>query len=99
MKSSIVVLYADWCSWSKKLFNESFLDPGIRLLRDRLVWIKVNSDKKVEYKQKYQQSGFPMILLFQGDGEVFRKIDGYVDAKALREAIEALVVKKSSQES
>lgn len=59
----------------------------------------MNSDKKVEYKQRYRQSGFPMILLLRADGEIFRKIDGYVDAKALREAIEALIDKMNTKES
>lgn len=55
-----LVLYADWGSWSKNLLNESPQDPRLKALQDRLVWIKVNSDKQKDAQAKYRQKGgFP----------------------------------------
>jgi thiol:disulfide interchange protein len=96
-KPAVLVLYADWCSWCKRFFNESVQDPRIRVLQDRLVWIKLNSDKKEEYRERYQQKGFPLILLLQPDGTVARKIDGFADAAALREALDALIDSPSKE--
>ncbi len=90
-KPAVLVLYADWCQWCKKLLTESFPDPRVRELRDRIVWIKVNSDLLKDYGTKYEQKGFPMIVFFKADGTTVRKIDGYLDAAALREALEALI--------
>src|SRR5208282_2920081 len=58
-KPAVLVLYADWCQWCKKLLTESFPDARIRELKDRLVWIKVNSDRLKDYGTKYGQTGFP----------------------------------------
>lgn len=90
-KPAVLVLYADWCQWCKKLLTESFPDARIRELSDRFVWIKVNSDRLKDYGTKYGQKRFPMIVLFGPDGAVARKIEGYVDAAALREALTGLV--------
>ncbi|NWF56532.1 MAG: FKBP-type peptidyl-prolyl cis-trans isomerase [Syntrophaceae bacterium] len=96
-KPALLVLYADWCSWCKKLFNESFQDPRIKIMQDRLVWIKVNSDREKEYKERYKQDGFPLLLLLEPDGKVARRIDGFVDAAALREALGVLIDRPSKE--
>jgi FKBP-type peptidyl-prolyl cis-trans isomerase 2 len=95
----VMVLYADWCNWCKKLFNESFQDPGIRMLRDRMVWIKVNSDKNKEFKKQYKQEGFPLIVFMEPDGRVAAKIDGYVDAQTLRQSLEKLIERQSKSKT
>ncbi len=90
-KPAVLVLYADWCQWCKKLLAESFPDPRIRELKDRLTWIKVNSDRFKDYGKKYGQKSFPTIVFFKPDGTIARKVEGYLDAAALREALEALI--------
>ena len=83
-KPAVVLLYADWCSFCKKLFTETLQDPRMRALKDRFVWIRVNSDVNSSYKQMYGQDGFPMIVLLDPDGKVIHKIQGFKDALALR---------------
>lgn len=82
-KPAVLVLYADWCQWCKKLFNESVQDPRVKKLKDDFVWVKVNSDKDKSFKEMYGQSGFPMIVLLNPDGTVRGKIDGFRDGAAL----------------
>jgi FKBP-type peptidyl-prolyl cis-trans isomerase 2 len=90
-KPAVLVLYADWCQWCKKLLTESFPDPRIGELKDRLVWIKVDSDRFKDYGTKYEQKSFPVIVLFEADGTMAQKIEGYLDAAALRDALGALI--------
>ena len=90
-KPAVLLLYADWCQWCKKLLTESFPDPRVKELKDRLVWIKVNSDLLKEYGTKYGQKGFPTIVLFRPDGAIARKIEGYLNAAALRDALGTLI--------
>lgn len=90
-KPAVLVLYADWCQWCKKLFEESFIDPRIGTLNDRFVWIKVNSDRLKDYGTKYEQKGFPTIIFFNPDGTIAQKVEGYLDAAALREALRTLI--------
>ena len=90
-KPALLVLHADWCSFCKKLFSETMPDPRIKSLRDRFTWIKVNSDKLTEYKMKYGQEGYPMIVLFKSDGSIAQKLDGYLDASQLRAALQEVL--------
>jgi len=60
-------------------------------LKDRFVWVRVNSDKEQKYKQQYGQEGFPMMVLLNSEGSVLKKIDGYRDARALSEEIKAVL--------
>jgi FKBP-type peptidyl-prolyl cis-trans isomerase 2 len=90
-KPVFLMLHADWCSWCKKSFSETFPDPRISALKDRFVWVRINSDKELKYKQQFGQDGFPMMVLLNSDGSVLKKIDGYRDARALREEIRAVL--------
>lgn len=90
-KPVFLILHADWCSWCKKTFTETIPDPRIQALKERFIWVRVNSDKKRKYKKQYAQEGFPMVVLLNSDGAVLKKIDGYRDARALREEIRAVL--------
>jgi FKBP-type peptidyl-prolyl cis-trans isomerase 2 len=81
-KPTVLVLYADWCEFCKRLFAETMEDPRVKNLRDRLVWVKVNSDKETAIKQRYAQEGYPLVVLLRPDGSVAEKIDGFRDGAA-----------------
>jgi FKBP-type peptidyl-prolyl cis-trans isomerase 2 len=82
-KPAVLVLYAEWCQWCKKLFGETVQDLRIKGLKESFVWVRVNSDQQAEYKAKYGQNGFPMIVLLHPDGTIAGKIDGFRDGAAL----------------
>jgi FKBP-type peptidyl-prolyl cis-trans isomerase 2 len=90
-KPAVMLLYADWCGWCKKLENETFPDPRIKVLRDRLTFIKVNSGRQKDVQKKYGQKGFPLVILFNRKGEMAGRIDGYRDAPGLRRALDGLI--------
>lgn len=83
----VLVLYASWCSWSKKLLNEAMADPRIKALAEDFVWVKVDSDQERGWGQRYGQNGFPLTVVVGPDGNVLKKLDGYKDAKALRQEL------------
>lgn len=83
-RPAVLVLYADWCGWSKRVFDETFQDPRLKILKDDFVWVRVNSDKEARFKELYSQQGFPLIVLLGRDGRIARKIDGYRSGGAMR---------------
>ncbi|MDY6950704.1 MAG: thioredoxin family protein, partial [Thermodesulfobacteriota bacterium] len=87
-KPILLVLYADWCGYSTKLFDRTMEDPRIKVLKDRFVWLKIDSDKDPSYKESFAQEGFPMIVVMDSEGLVLAKMSGYRDAKTLREGLE-----------
>ena len=86
-KPAVVVLYADWCGFCKKLFGETLQDPRVKTLNERFVWIKVNSDTNQKYKDMYAQKGFPLIVVLNKDGQPLDRMDGFKDAAALRDEL------------
>ncbi len=87
----VLVLYASWCSWSKKLLNEAMADPRIKALEDDFVWVKIDADQHKEWGRRYGQNGFPLTVLVGPDGNVLKKIDGFRDAKALRQELQGVL--------
>ncbi|RII25235.1 MAG: hypothetical protein CXR30_19130 [Geobacter sp.] len=90
-KPVFLMLHADWCGWCKKTFTEILPDPRIMALKDRFVWVRVNSDKELKYKQLYGQNGFPMMVLLGADGKVLKKIDGFREARVLSGEMKAVL--------
>ncbi|HEX9023181.1 MAG TPA: thioredoxin family protein [Geobacteraceae bacterium] len=90
-KPLFLLLYADWCHWCQKTQNETLTDPRIGRLRDRFVWMRLNSDKENKYKQMYGQNGFPLMVILRPDGTVLKKIDGYRDASRLAAELKAVL--------
>jgi FKBP-type peptidyl-prolyl cis-trans isomerase 2 len=76
-KPAVLVLYAEWCQYCKKLESTTLVDPRIRMMKNDFVWIKVDSDKQKEIKALYEQKGFPLTVLLDANGEVLEKISGY----------------------
>ena len=82
-KPVLLVLYASWCQWSKKYFDETFADPRVKAMAEGFVWVKIDSDLKKEYKTMYKQDGFPFTVLISPEGTVLKKLSGFNDASKL----------------
>ena len=87
-KPMVLVLYADWCGWCKKLLNTTVQDVRVQKFWNQFIWTKVNSDKKREYKDRYKQNGFPMVIMINTQGEVINRIEGFRDARAFVQELE-----------
>lgn len=87
-KPSLVVLYSHAGDPCRLLFGETLRDPRIRLLKDRFVWIKVNSETHPEIDQIYGQHGIPLLVLHNSAGAVVTKMNGFRDAATLREELD-----------
>ncbi|MGO9312935.1 MAG: thioredoxin family protein [Syntrophobacteraceae bacterium] len=83
-KPAVLVLYADWCGFCKRLFGETLQDPRVKAYKDRFVWIKVNSDANAKFKEQFAQKSFPLIVILNLEGEPLDRLDGFRDGVALR---------------
>lgn len=86
-KPTVLVLYAAWCGFSKKLLNETLKDPRVKTFKDRFVWIKIDSDAQKKYGELYAQKGFPLILILDPEGHPMDRMDGFRDAAALHDEL------------
>ena len=83
-KPAVLVLYADWCGYSKKLFNQTLVDPRIKMIRDDFIWIKIDSDQEQAFKTLYDQKSFPLTVVLNSLGDVIGSINGFRPANEFR---------------
>lgn len=89
-KPVVMVLYAEWCSWCERFFNESIQDQRVKSRYDRYVWVKINSDVEKQFMEKYEQKGFPMIVLLSSDGKTLKKTEGFMAGDAFYRELRSL---------
>jgi FKBP-type peptidyl-prolyl cis-trans isomerase 2 len=91
-KPVILVLYSESCWWCEKMMIETFMDPRVRVLNDRFVWVRVDSSVHTDLYDFYGQLSYPMTVVLNPNGTVVSRIEGYRPAhefrKKLDEAIE-----------
>lgn len=76
-KPMVLLLYADWCQWSQKLMNDVLSDPRVTSFHDDFVWVKINSDVNWEYKERFEQTSYPKLLILSPHEEVIKSLDGF----------------------
>lgn len=87
-KPVVLVLYADWCPWCKRLLDETFTDVEVQRFKDQFVWIKINSEKETSLKALYEQTGFPLTVILTPQGDVVERLSGFQTPQGLAAKLE-----------
>jgi len=90
-KPMVLLLYASWCKWCKRMMNESLEDPRIKVIGEEFVWVKVDSDKERGIKEIFEQNGYPLIVLLNSNGDEIARLDGFRDAIHLRQSLDVML--------
>ncbi len=93
-KAAVLVLYSDSCWWCEKLMDETLTDPRIKILNNQFVWIKVNTGKQTNIYDRYNQVGYPLIVILDKSGREIDRIEGFVPAYRLRREFDTLIERK-----
>ena len=92
-KLILAYLFTDWCGYCKKMEAETFTDKTvIDEMSDRYVWLKLNAETDEEGRQlqgRFNITGYPGMLLLDGEGQEMGRISGFVPAGAFRERVAA----------
>jgi len=78
-----VDVYTEWCSWCKKLDEETFQDPSFKEVAAKFVMLKVDGDKEYDFCTKYQVRAYPTMLFLKPDGTEITRVKGFVKADVL----------------
>lgn len=98
-KPVVLVLYADWCPFCHRLFEETIPDARLDDVRSAFVWLKVNSDLKPEYGDRFGQKNFPMIVILDKEGKELAKHTGFQDAESMRKELDAVLAGRKAESS
>ncbi len=83
-KPLFIDFYATWCSYCKKLDENTFSDNRVQQkLNSKYVLVKIDTDKNKDITSKYKIYGFPTMVLLDPNGNEIKRIEGYVDADTL----------------
>ncbi|MDE2928637.1 MAG: thioredoxin fold domain-containing protein [Acidobacteriota bacterium] len=92
-KLVLAYLYTDWCGYCKKMEAETFTDQAvIDEMSDSYVWLKLNAETDREGQQlqeRFNITGYPGLILLDGDGQEMERISGFVPAEAFRQRVAA----------
>lgn len=93
-KKVVIQVYADWCSWCKKMERETFPDSEVQkeLKRNYYLYrlngesnetIKYDGRKwtKAEFTKAFGIKGFPSTIFLNFNSKPITVLPGYVDAK------------------
>jgi len=79
-KPMMVDFYADWCSWCKKLDEETYTDATVMEKAKAFVCVKVNADEDKASATKYKAEGLPTIVFLDASGNEIHRVTGFEPA-------------------
>src|ERR1700721_1794923 len=74
-------VYTDWCGWCKRLDKDTFSNPELsQYISEKFVPVKANAEDGgagQKLKNDYGIEGYPCALVFDPDGKLIGRVDGY----------------------
>ena len=80
-KSVFLFFEADWCSWCKKMKEDTLSKAEVKQALDGYIVYHVNTDHEYKIAKKYGVSGIPVSAVVTDEEEVIKKKSGYMEAK------------------
>ncbi len=78
-------LGAVWCHWCHVMDEETYGDPGVRLLLAKgFVCVRVDQAEKPDLAHRYEDYGWPATIILNGEGEELVKRRGYIPPAKMR---------------
>lgn len=98
-ESKLVMLdfYASWCAACNELDHETYADPDVAAKLADYVNVKLDFSRSSEttkaLTEKYQIPGLPVIIFMDAQGNILKRITGFVDAKKMLSILEEIEAK------
>lgn len=76
-KPAMVDFSTSWCTWCKKMDEETFSDARVINRSEAMVCIKVDGDARGDLVAKYGVDGYPTTIFLNPDGSERHRVVGY----------------------
>lgn len=83
---------AVWCHWCHVMDAKTYTDPTVqKLIRERYIAVKVNSDAHPEIARRYENYGWPATVVFDATGQEIVKRRGFMPPQVLGSILEGIL--------
>ena len=83
---------AVWCHWCHVMDAKTYTDPAVqKLIRERYIAVKVNSDAHPEIARRYENYGWPATVVFDATGQEIVKRRGFMPPQVLGSILEGII--------
>src|SRR3989338_4223210 len=84
-KPVLLDIYGVWCHWCHVIDQTTYLDPDvIRIVNDKFVPVRVDTDKRPDVNKRYNQGGWPSTVFLAPNGQIITGTT-YVPADMLKD--------------
>lgn len=90
-KPLLVDFYAEWCVPCRRLETETFANANVKELLQKIVLLKVDTDKETQLAEKFGVVGLPDLRLITLDGKEFRRLRGFQNAEKFTKDLEEIL--------
>jgi len=93
-KIVMIDVFTEWCTWCKKLDEETYKDKKVIELSKEFINLKINpeTDKKgSEFLTKFKIEGYPTILFIDSSANQFSRIGGFLAGEAFSAQMEKIL--------
>lgn len=96
-KPLVIEFYAVWCLPCQRMEKETFADARVKALFEKIVLLKIDTDKEPALSEKFGVVGLPDIRLIKINGNEFRRLRGFQAADKFLKEVEGLVTDGKSK--
>ncbi len=93
-KPVVLFLYSDGCPYCRQMQDKVFPDPSLGSVKNSFVWLKINSEKRTEYAERFDQQGYPLTLVLNSVGSELEKLSGLQHVATLAYKLDSILSKK-----
>lgn len=83
----VIDFTATWCAPCRKMIRLTFPDPKVAALLKRCVFLKIDTDKHVDFAKSFGVAGLPDIRFLTPDGTPKQRLTDFQDAESFAKSL------------
>lgn len=97
-KLVFIDFWTTWCGWCKKLDKDTYTDDGVLATMKDIICLSIDAESKdgAPIAKKYSISGFPTMVILEGDGSLRDQLVGFMPPAKFKEEIERVRADKGT---
>ncbi len=90
--------YASWCAACNELDHKTFSDQAVVDKLENFITVKLDFSVKSDevLTEKYNILGLPVVIFLDGDGNIYKRLEGFVNAEDMLKIIDEVESKAKS---